>query len=94
MVIAICRRLREFRMPGQGIPGFAAHEQAIALAGIFDASQYVHQVVEPTLAAWRLDELEGLDDQAERARERIRRTVSALTRIAATMAAATAGPTT
>jgi acyl-[acyl-carrier-protein] desaturase len=92
MVIAISRRLREFRMPGLGIPGFAAHEQAIARAGIFDASQYVHQVVQPTLAAWRLDELEGLDDRAERARERIRRTVSALTRIAEKMAAATPGP--
>jgi len=92
MVIAICRRLREFRMPGQGIPGFAAHEQAIALAGIFDADQYVHQVVHPTLAAWRLDELEGLDDQAERAREKIRRTVSALTRIATVMSAATSAP--
>jgi acyl-[acyl-carrier-protein] desaturase len=89
MVIAICRRLREFQMPGQGIPGFAAHEQAIALAGIFDATQYVEQVVQPTLAAWRLDELEGLDSEAERARDKIRRTVSALTRIARVLTPAT-----
>jgi acyl-[acyl-carrier-protein] desaturase len=82
MVVAICRRLREFRMPGQGIAGFADHERAIALAGIFDARQYVDQVVQPTLAAWHLDELEGLDAPAERARERIRRTVGALVRIA------------
>lgn len=90
MVIAICRRLREFRMPGQGIPGFAAHELAIANAGIFDATQYVQQVVEPTLGAWRLDELEGLDAEAERAREKIRRTASALARIATVMTPATA----
>jgi acyl-[acyl-carrier-protein] desaturase len=82
MMVAICRRLREFRMPGQGIPGFAEHEVAIARAGIFDATQYVEQVVRPTLDAWRLDEVEGLDAQAERARDRIRRTVSALARIA------------
>jgi acyl-[acyl-carrier-protein] desaturase len=83
MVVAIYRQLRAFRMPGQGIPGFAEHERAIAAAGIFDASQYLNQVVLPTLAAWRLDELENLDDDAERARERIGRTLGALKRIAA-----------
>jgi acyl-[acyl-carrier-protein] desaturase len=82
MVVAIYRQLRGFRMPGTGIPGFAELERTIAAAGIFDASQYLHQVVLPTLAAWRLDELEGLGDEAERARVKIGRTVSALTRIA------------
>jgi len=82
MVIAIYRQLRSFRMPGTGIPHFAEHERIIAAAGIFDASQYVHQVVLPTLGAWQLDELEGLSDEAERARAKIHRTVSALTRIA------------
>jgi acyl-[acyl-carrier-protein] desaturase len=90
MVVAICRRLREFKMPGQGIPGFAAHEVAIARAGIFDATQYLNQVVRPTLAAWRLDELEGLSDEASRARDRIDRTVSALARIADVLATAIA----
>jgi len=82
MLVAIARRLRTFRMPGLGIPGFAEHERAIAAAGIFDASQYVNQVVHPTLAAWRLDELEGLDADGERARVRIAKTVAALERIA------------
>ncbi len=82
MVVAIARRLRGFKMPGQGIPRFAEHERAIAAAGIFDASQYLHHVVLPTLEAWHLDELEGLDDDAERARERIGRTVDALRRVA------------
>ena len=90
MVVAIYRQLRGFRMPGQGIPGFAAHERTIAEAGIFDASQYLNQVVLPTLDAWRLDELEGLDDEAERARHRIGRTVSALTRVASMPMAAAA----
>lgn len=82
MVVAIARRLRTFKMPGQGIPRFAEHERAIAASGIFDASQYLHHVVLPTLAAWRIDELDGLDDEAERARERIHRTVGALRRVA------------
>jgi acyl-[acyl-carrier-protein] desaturase len=85
MVVAICRQLRGFRMPGTGIPAFAELERIIAAAGIFDASQYLHQVVTPTLSAWKLDELEGLSDEAERARAKITRTVSALTRIARSM---------
>lgn len=82
MVVAIAKRLRTFKMPGQGIPRFAQHERAIADAGIFDASLYLHQVVLPTLDAWRIDEIDGLDDEAQRARERISRTVGALRRVA------------
>jgi acyl-[acyl-carrier-protein] desaturase len=82
MVVAIYRQLRSFRMPGQGIPDFVDHERIIAESGIFDAAQYLNQVVTPTLAAWRLEQLEGLDDEAERARVKIGRTVSALARIA------------
>lgn len=88
LVVAIARQLRGFKMPGTGIPGFADHEVKIAAAGIFDATQYVEMVVQPTLAAWNLEELTGLDDEAERARESIRRTVSALSRIAARSARA------
>lgn len=90
MVRSIDRRLRSFRMPGTGIPGFEAHERAIADAGIFDASQYLGQVVLPTLAAWQLDELKGLDAEADKALARIHRTVKALRRIADMPAAAPA----
>jgi acyl-[acyl-carrier-protein] desaturase len=82
MVVAIYRQLRAFKMPGTGIPEFARHERAIAEAHIFDADQYLNQVVLPTLDAWKLDELEGLDDDAQDARRRITKTVGALRRIA------------
>jgi acyl-[acyl-carrier-protein] desaturase len=82
VVVAICRQLRGFKMPGTGIPGFAAHERIIAEAGIFDAEQYLRLVVTPTLDAWGIDDLEGLDSDAERARDRIYRTVDALARVA------------
>jgi len=85
MLVSISHILRSFKMPGQGIPGFADHERIIAAAGIFDAEQYLHQVVEPTLSAWGVDELEGLDDDGERARSRIHRTVSALERVVKVM---------
>ena len=48
MVMAIQSELRTFKMPGTGIPEFAKHEEAIALAGIFGAQQFVDAVVKPT----------------------------------------------
>ena len=81
MMLAIQRQLRSFKMPGTGIPNFVRHEVAIAKAGIFDAVQFLEAVVKPTLAAWNLDAIEGLDDAGERARDRIRRTVDGLARL-------------
>jgi acyl-[acyl-carrier-protein] desaturase len=83
MVMAIQSELRTFKMPGTGIPGFDQHEVAIALAGIFGAQQFVDAVVKPTLGHWRIDELEGLSAEAEKAREKIFKNVAGLTRLAA-----------
>jgi acyl-[acyl-carrier-protein] desaturase len=83
MVMAIQSELRNFKMPGTGIPGFAQHEEAIALAGIFGAQQFVEAVVKPTLAYWRIFELEGLSPAAEQAREKMSRNVAGLSRLAA-----------
>jgi len=83
MVVAIQSELRNFKMPGTGIPGFDEHEVAIALAGIFGAQQFVEAVVKPTLAYWRIFELEGLSPEAERAREKLSKNVAGLTRLAA-----------
>ena len=46
MVMAIQSELRNFKMPGTGIPGFEQHEVEIALAGIFGAQQFLEAVVE------------------------------------------------
>jgi acyl-[acyl-carrier-protein] desaturase len=83
MVMAIQSELRNFKMPGTGIPGFSEHEEAIALAGIFGAQQFVEAVVNPTLAYWRIFELDGLSAEAEQAREKVSRNVAGLTRLAA-----------
>ena len=83
MVLAIQSELRNFKMPGTGIPGFTEHEVAIALAGIFGAQQFVDAVVKPTLECWRLFDLEGLSEEAERARDKIDKNVAGLTRLAA-----------
>lgn len=83
MLVAIQRQLRAFKMPGTGIPRFAEHEVEIARARIFDADDFCEQVVKPTLEAWGLDKLEGLNADGERAREKIYRNVSGLERLAA-----------
>jgi acyl-[acyl-carrier-protein] desaturase len=83
MVMAIRSELRNFKMPGTGIPGFTKHEEAIALAGIFGAQQFVDAVVKPTLSYWRIPELEGLSAEADEAREKMIKNVAGLTRLAA-----------
>ena len=83
MVLAIQAELRNFKMPGTGIPGFDEHEVAIALAGIFGAQQFLEAVVKPTLSYWRIFELESLSPEAERAREKMSRNLAGLTRLAA-----------
>jgi len=83
MVTAIQSELRNFKMPGTGIPGFTEHEEAIALAGIFGAQQFVEAVVKPTLSCWRIFDLEGLSAEASRARDKIGKNLAGLTRLAA-----------
>jgi acyl-[acyl-carrier-protein] desaturase len=82
MVMAIQSELRNFKMPGTGIPGFDEHEVAIALAGIFGAQQFVEAVVRPTLGHWKIFELEGLSPEAERAREKLSKNLAGLARLA------------
>src|SRR2546421_6152506 len=70
-VCAIDRQVRTFEMPGTGISDFQHHAKAIARAGIYDFSLHHDQVLVPVvLRQWGLDSVEGLDDEAEQARER------------------------
>jgi acyl-[acyl-carrier-protein] desaturase len=71
-VCAIERQVRTFEMPGTGIVDFGAHAAAIARSGIYDLQVHHDAVLTPTvLRQWRLAELEGLDDEAELARDRV-----------------------
>jgi acyl-[acyl-carrier protein] desaturase len=71
-VQAIERQVVGFEMPGTGIPGFAGHAAAIARAGIYDLAIHHDQVLAPVvLRQWAVDALTNLDDEAERARERL-----------------------
>jgi acyl-[acyl-carrier-protein] desaturase len=70
MVVAIGRQVRDFEMPGTGIPEFSAHAVAIAKAGIYDLGLHHNQILVPVvLRHWRIADLEGLTPEAEQARE-------------------------
>ena len=59
-------------MPGKGIPGFAAHAAAIAKAGIYDLAIHHDQILAPVvLSHWDLASVAGLNDNAERSRDRL-----------------------
>ncbi|HSX45249.1 MAG TPA: acyl-ACP desaturase [Candidatus Saccharimonadales bacterium] len=82
MVIAISSQVRGFAMPGTGIPGFKEHADKIAKAGIYNLSHFKEKVVEPTLEAWDIKNVEGLNDEAEVARDKLFAFVEKVGRVA------------
>lgn len=70
LVMAIERQVRGFEMPGVGIVDFAHHAAAIAKAGIYDLLIHHDQILVPVvLREWNVGALEGLTDEAARARD-------------------------
>jgi acyl-[acyl-carrier-protein] desaturase len=71
-VAAIKRQTLGFSMPGLELPDFREKAIEMAKAGIYDLRIHHDQVLLPVLLKqWRLEELEGLDDEAERARDEV-----------------------
>jgi acyl-[acyl-carrier-protein] desaturase len=76
VVPAIERQVREFEMPGTGIPGFKRHAEAIARAGVYNLSQHHDQILQPVVMRWwKVESLQGLTAEAELARERLLRQI-------------------
>jgi acyl-[acyl-carrier protein] desaturase len=74
MVAAIDRQVRNFEMPGVGIPDFTKHARAIADAGVYDFVQYHDQILVPViLKHWQIDHRQNLKSAAEAARDRLMR---------------------
>jgi acyl-[acyl-carrier-protein] desaturase len=70
MVLAIERQVRGFEMPGTGILNFANHARAIAKAGIYDFQvHHDHILVPVVMRHWGVEDLTGLSDEAEKARD-------------------------
>jgi len=88
VVEAIDRRVRDFEMPGTGIPDFNAHAKLIAAAGIYDFALHHDQILVPVIFThWKLEQLTGLTPEAEEARDRVVRYVERLGALAKRMAA-------
>jgi acyl-[acyl-carrier-protein] desaturase len=69
-VCAIERQVRTFEMPGTGIIDYEAHAKAIAKAAIYDFGIHHDQILVPVvLRHWGIETLEGLDAEAEQARD-------------------------
>ncbi|HRE00319.1 MAG TPA: acyl-ACP desaturase, partial [Ilumatobacteraceae bacterium] len=72
MVIAIEQVVRNFTMPGTGIVDFDRHSAVIADAGIYNVAILHEQVMVPVIHNhWRIPQLRGLSDAAERARDKL-----------------------
>jgi acyl-[acyl-carrier-protein] desaturase len=65
---AINKVVQSFEMPGATIPGFQRKAVSIAIEGIYDLRQHRDDVVMPVLRFWKVFELEGLNEDGERAR--------------------------
>ena len=78
-VLAIHRQVLGFTMPGLELPGFREKAITIAKAGIYDLRIHHDQVLMPVLMKqWKLNELTGLSDEAEKARDEIIQTLAGL----------------
>ena len=83
MVLAMRRQVRDFAMPGADMPGFRAKAKQMAAAGIYNFRIHHDQVLTPVLLKhWRLHDLTGLSDEAQRARDDIVAHMERLDRVA------------
>ncbi len=69
MMIAAARQIRDFAMPGTGIPSFTRHAVRIAREGIYSLGQFLNDVLDPVLRLWDVNHLVGLSTEAEMARQ-------------------------
>jgi acyl-[acyl-carrier-protein] desaturase len=72
VIIAIEKEVRDFAMPGVGIPDFDAHAKAIAKHQIYDLAIHHEKILVPVvLNHWKVEEVTGLSDEAEAARDKL-----------------------
>jgi acyl-[acyl-carrier-protein] desaturase len=83
VIEAIERQVRDFEMPGVGIPDFTAHAMAIAKAGIYDFEIHHEQIlVAVVLRHWKVESITGLTPEASVARERLLQRIERIGRAA------------
>ncbi|MEJ7774362.1 MAG: acyl-ACP desaturase [Nocardioidaceae bacterium] len=75
---AILDVVKDFEMPGAGIPGFQRKAVTMAVEGIYDQRQHHDEVVSPVLRYWNVFEMEGLSGEGEKARTELAEFMGAL----------------
>lgn len=87
MMIGIERAVRNFAMPGVGIPDFDRLAKQIAAAGIYNFKVHHEQILRPVvLLHWDIENVSGLSTQAEQARLALLARIDKIGRIGARMA--------
>ena len=86
MMMAIHRQVTGFAMPGVEMPGFKDRAKLMAEAGVYNFRIHHDQILEPVLLKhWRIDRLEGLTDEAAKARDQVMTYMAKLDRVASRM---------
>jgi acyl-[acyl-carrier-protein] desaturase len=87
MMVAMEEEVRNFAMPGTGIPGFVEHAKKIAAAGIYDLTVHHEQILVPVvLRTWNVEAIEGLGQAGEEARERLMKRMAKSEKVAKRLA--------
>lgn len=88
MVIGIERAVRTFEMPGTGITDFEKLSREIARAGIYDLLIHHDLILQPVVIRhWKLDQISGLTDEAEKARDALIKRIDRIGKVGAKLAA-------
>lgn len=83
MMIAMEKQVRNFAMPGTGIPDFDRHAAAIARAGIYDLQIHHEQILAPVvLRQWDAPNIAGLSGEGAEAQERLMKRMATSERVA------------
>ena len=70
-MVAIRDEIVGFEMPGAGMPKFKRQAAIIASAGIYDAEQHYKNVILSRLRVWDINNVQGLGERGEKARDEI-----------------------
>jgi acyl-[acyl-carrier-protein] desaturase len=84
MMIGIERAVRNFAMPGTGIPKFNELARQIAKAGIYDFKVHHEVILEPVVIRhWKVRDVSGLSPAAQKAQEDLVARIDKIGRVAA-----------
>ncbi|MGW4714263.1 acyl-ACP desaturase [Nocardia sp. NPDC004260] len=73
--------VRNFRMPGTGMPNFRRNGVLMAKHGIYDLRQHLEEVLQPVIRQWNILDRDDFGPRGEQARERLAAFLDDLTEV-------------